>query len=65
MVQHIEISCLDLLLMENANWLVNNNMRDTAGRSRDRNQRGIDNMSDREPSIWSRMDSQDGVFKRD
>lgn len=33
--------------MENANWLVNNDMRGTASQSRDRNQHGVDYMSDR------------------
>lgn len=59
------MSCLGLPLMENANWLVNNDVRGTASWSRDRNQRGIDYMSDRERSICPRVDSQDGVFKRD
>lgn len=49
--------------MENANWLVNNDMRGTASQSRDRNQRGVDYMTER--SICPRVDSQDSVFKRD
>lgn len=52
-MQHTEISkiCLVLLLMESANWFVNNDMRGIASQSRDRNQHGAGYMSRRTSDI--------------
>lgn len=63
-VQCMEISCLVLPLMESANWLVNNDMRGTASRSRDRNQRGLHEQGNARCRPRVEMQDQD-VFKRD
>lgn len=72
---HRNIMSAAVSLMESANWLVNNDMRGTASRSRDRNQHDADYMPRETLDTIrglrerrrgeSQRASEGGVFKRD